>query len=89
MSITVGEVRATPDLKLATVYVLPLGGKNREEALAALRRNRNELRRLVSKGMTLKYTPELRFEIDETFDQMDATRRLFESEAVRRDLEED
>lgn len=89
MSITVGEVRATPDLKLATVYVLPLGGKNREEALAALRRNRNELRRLVSKGMTLKYAPELRFEIDETFDQMDATRRLFESEAVRRDLEED
>ena len=87
MSITVGEVRATPDLKLATVYVMPLGGGGREEAIAALARNKSELRRAVTKELTLKYAPDLRFVIDETFDQMDSTRRLFEDETVRRDID--
>ena len=86
MSITVGEVRTSPDLKVATAYVLPLGGQGAEDALSALRRNRHELRRAVSKEMTLKYAPEIRFQIDETFDQMDATRRLLNSETVRRDV---
>lgn len=89
LSITVGEVRTTPDLKTATVYMLPLGGAHRDEALAALRRNRAELRRLVGRAMTLKFTPELRFEIDETFDRLDATRELFAREDVRRDLDGD
>jgi ribosome-binding factor A len=87
MSITVGEVRTSPDLKIATVYVMPLGGKNRDEAIQALSRNRGELRRELMKDMTLKYAPDLRFVIDETFDQMDETRRLFAQDAVRRDLE--
>lgn len=86
LSITVGEVRASPDLKVATVYVMPLGGGNREEAIQALKRNKGELRRAISKEMTLKYAPDLRFVIDETFDRMDETRRLFSSDAVRRDL---
>lgn len=89
MSITVGEVRVSPDLKIATAYVLPLGGKGAEEALKALREHRHELRRMVSKEMTLKYAPELRFAIDETFDRMDETRRLFDQPEVRRDLEKD
>lgn len=89
MSITVGEVRTSSDLKVATAYVLPLGGQGKEEALAALRRNRNELRRVVAKGLTLKYAPELRFALDETFDRMDDTRRLFAQDDVRRDLEQD
>jgi len=89
MSITVGEVRISPDLKIATAYVLPLGGQGREEAIAALARNKSELRRAISKSMTLKYTPDLRFIIDETFDQMDETRRLFSQGHVQRDLEED
>ncbi len=89
MSITVGEVRVSPDLKIATAYVLPLGGKGAEEALKALREHRHELRRIVSKEMTLKYAPELRFAIDETFDRMDETRRLFDQPEVRRDLEKD
>ena len=55
--------------------------------MAALDRHRSELRRAVSHGLTLKFAPDLRFEIDDTFDRMDATRRLFESEAVRRDLD--
>lgn len=87
LSITVGEVRTSPDLRVATAYVLPLGGEHAEEALAALRRNRSELRRAVSKALTLKFSPEIRFAIDETFDRMDETRRLFAQEDVRRDIE--
>lgn len=85
-SITVGEVRTSPDLKVATAYVLPLGGQGAEEALAALRRNAGELRHYVAREMTLKYAPQLRFVLDETFDRMDDTRRLFEDERVRRDV---
>ncbi|MBB1497874.1 30S ribosome-binding factor RbfA [Paracoccus sp. MC1862] len=88
-SITVGEVRTSPDLKVATAYVLPLGGHGAEEALAALRRNTRELRHLVAKDMTLKYAPDLRFVLDETFDRMDDTRRIFADERVRRDVEGD
>ncbi|MEM9318624.1 MAG: 30S ribosome-binding factor RbfA [Pseudomonadota bacterium] len=87
MSITVGEVRASPDLKVATVYVMPLGGAGQEEALAALNRNKVELRRAVTREMTLKYAPDLRFVLDETFDQMDATRRMLSNATVRRDVE--
>lgn len=87
MSITVGEVRVSPDLRIATAYILPLGGQGREEALSALRRNRNELRRAVSKELTLKFSPEIKFAIDETFDRLEDTRRLFEQDNVRRDLD--
>ncbi len=87
VSITVGEVRCSPDLKVATAFVLPLGGDDAEGVLAALRRNRAELRRLVNRKLTLKFSPELRFKIDETFDQMDETRRLFSDAHVRRDLD--
>ncbi|RJL12551.1 30S ribosome-binding factor RbfA [Paracoccus siganidrum] len=86
-SITVGEVRTSPDLKVATAFVLPLGGQGAEEALAALRRNAAELRHLVAKGLTLKYAPQLRFQLDETFDRMDDTRRMFADERVRRDVD--
>lgn len=88
LSITVGEVRASPDLKVATAWVLPLGGKDPELALEVLHRNRGEIRRAVSKGLELKYAPELRFRIDETFDRMDETRRLLSDESVRRDVDE-
>lgn len=88
MSITVGEVRMTPDLRIATAFVLPLGGEGKQEALDALRRNRYEIRHLVVKGGTMKFAPELRFEIDGTFDQMDATRALLAENHVRRDLDE-
>ncbi len=88
MSITVGEVRCSPDLKVATAYVLPLGGHDAEAALSALRRNRGELRHQVAKGLALKFAPELRFQIDETFDRLDETRRLFADERVKRDVED-
>ena len=89
MPITVAEVTASPDLKIATAYVMPLGGQGADEALAALRRNKGEIRRAISKEMTLKFAPDIRFVIDKTFDQMDETRRLFAQENVRRDIEGD
>lgn len=85
MSITVGEVRASADLRIATAHVLPLGGEGKDLALEALRRNRHEIRRAVSKAVALKHSPEIRFQIDDTFDRMDATRRLFEQDSIRRD----
>ncbi|MGQ0566760.1 MAG: 30S ribosome-binding factor RbfA [Gemmobacter sp.] len=86
MSITVGEVRVSPDLKVATVHVMPLGGGDVEAAIAALARNKYELRRRVAGAMTLKYAPDLRFRPDETFDALDATRRMFADPVVQRDL---
>ena len=86
MSITVGEVRTSPDLRVATAFILPLGGKDKEQALLLLRQNRHEIRRAISKTLDLKYSPEIRYQIDETFDQMDNTRRMLDQEDVRRDI---
>ncbi|MBB5720473.1 ribosome-binding factor A [Loktanella ponticola] len=88
MMITVGEVRMSPDLRVATAYILPLGGKNKQETLDAVRRNRFEIRHLVVKGGSQKFAPELRFEIDGTFDQMDATRALLADDHVKQDLDD-
>ncbi|MCJ8333537.1 MAG: 30S ribosome-binding factor RbfA [Epibacterium sp.] len=88
MSITVGEVRTSPDLKIATAFVLPLGGKGQEDVLKLLAQNKSELRRAVGKKLGLKFTPDLRFRLDETFDQMDETRRLFAQDEVRQDIED-
>ncbi|MEQ6249801.1 30S ribosome-binding factor RbfA [Sulfitobacter sp. HNIBRBA3233] len=87
MSITVGEVRVSPDLKIATAYVLPLGGKGQEDLLKLLARNKAELRRQVARKLTLKFSPDLRFQLDRTFDQMDETRRMLSQDVVRRDAE--
>ena len=87
ISITVGEVTASPDLKIATAYVSSLGGEKNGDIIKLLSQNRSDLRRVISKQMTLKYAPDLRFRLDETFDRMDDTRRLFADEKVKRDLE--
>jgi ribosome-binding factor A len=87
MSITVGEVRMSPDLMIATAYVLPLGGEGRDQVIELLSRNKGELRRLVAKKMTLKFAADLRFRLDETFDQMDETRRMLDQDRVRRDAQ--
>ncbi|MEL7258505.1 MAG: 30S ribosome-binding factor RbfA [Pseudomonadota bacterium] len=88
LSVTVGEVRTSPDLKVATAYVLPLGGQGRDDVIELLTRNKGELRRIIGKKLALKFAPELRFRLDETFDQLDETRRLFAQDAVRRDIED-
>ncbi|MCR8826891.1 30S ribosome-binding factor RbfA [Pseudosulfitobacter koreensis] len=87
MSITVGEVRTSPDLKIATAYVLPLGGAGKDEVLKLLGRNKGELRHAINKKLALKHSPDLRFQLDMTFDQMDDTRRMLNQDAVRRDTE--
>ena len=87
LSITVGEVRTSPDLKIATAYVVPLGGQGQDVVVELLARNKTELRRMIGKKLGLKYTPDLRFRLDETFDRLDETRRLFGQENVRRDIE--
>ena len=87
LSITVGEVRTSNDLKVATAYVLPLGGIGQDEVIELLNRNKYELRKLVAKRLTLKFSPELRFQLDRTFDQMDETRRMLSQDRVRRDAD--
>ena len=88
LSVTVGEVRSSPDLKIATAYVMPLGGSGQGEVIELLARNKAELRRIIGRKAGLKFTPDLRFRLDETFDQIDETRRLFAQDEVRRDVED-
>jgi len=86
VSITVGEVRLSSDLKVATVFVLPLGGQDADEVIEALNRCKGEVRREVNRRITLKFSPELRFQVDTSFDQMDTTRKLLSDPRVKRDL---
>ena len=86
VSITVGEVRMSPDLKKATVFVSPLGGQFMEETVTTLNENRREIRHQLNKKLTLKFSPSLHFVPDPLYDQMDNTRRLFNLEEVKRDL---
>ena len=76
----------SPDLRIATVYVLPLGGVNADAVLKALDRAKGELRRAVNKAVKLKFSPELRFRLDETFDRIDDTRRMLGEDRVRSDV---
>jgi ribosome-binding factor A len=87
LSITVGEVRVSPDLRVATAFVLPLGGDGKEEAVKLLARHAGDLRRRVGAVLGIRHSPELRFLADETWDRMDETRRLLSQDAVRRDIE--
>ena len=86
-SITVSEVRISPDLKNATAYFMPLGGKNRDAVLAALIRNNSILRKLVSDRMKLRYAPRIHFRLDNSFDEAHRIEQLLKSPAVARDLE--
>jgi ribosome-binding factor A len=88
-SITVGEVRTSPDLKNATVFVYPLGGQNAESVVAALNNSSGEVRHALNKHIALKYSPKIKFLLDTTFDQMDETRRLLNQDNVTRDLGDD
>lgn len=85
--ITVPEVRMSPDLKLATAYIMPLGGLNEAPVIAALERNKKALRQEVARRVNLKFAPDLRFLRDETFDEADRIDALLRTDKVRRDLE--
>jgi ribosome-binding factor A len=86
--ITVPEVRMSADLRLATIYVMPLGGRNTEEVLAALERNKRFLRGEVARGVNLKFAPEIQFRADERFDEAERIEKLLRTPRVRRDLED-
>ena len=84
--VTVPEVRMSPDLKLATAYVMPLGGRDERPVLEALERNRKVLRQEVARRINLKFAPDLRFRRDETFDEAARIDALLRSEKVQRDV---
>jgi ribosome-binding factor A len=87
--ITVAEVRMSPDLKLATAYVMPLGGGNAAPVLEALDRNKRYIRTSIAKAVKLKYAPDLRFRADERFDEALHIESLLNSPEVRRDIDGD
>jgi ribosome-binding factor A len=84
--ITVPEVRMSPDLRLATIYIMPLGGREVEKVLEALERNKKYVRGEISRRVNLKFAPEIRFRLDERFDEAERIERLLRTPAVRRDL---
>ena len=84
--ITVPEVRMSPDLKLATVYVMPLGGRDTDKVIAALERNKKFLRGETARRVNLKFAPDVRFRVDEQFDEAERIEKLLRTPAVQRDL---
>jgi ribosome-binding factor A len=86
-TLTVPEVRMSADLRLATVYVMPLGGRDQEEVIAALDHHRKFLRGEIARRVNLKFAPEIRFRIDERFDEAERIEKLLRTPRVRRDLE--
>jgi len=85
--VTIPEVRLSPDLRLATVYVMPLGGKDLKPVLAALERHKKYIRSEIAHEVNLKFAPDIRFMADETFDEADRIDRLLSSDKVRQDLD--
>jgi len=87
--ITVPEVRMSSDLRLATIYVMPLGGRDEEAVLAALERNRRYLRGEIARRVNLKFAPDVRFRLDDRFDEAERIEKLLRTPAVQRDLNPD
>jgi len=87
--ITVPEVRMTPDLKLAKIYIMPLGGEGATEVVKALNNHHKFIRGRVSPLIGLKYAPELRFYVDNTFEEAGRINSLLRSDKVQKDLDED
>jgi ribosome-binding factor A len=87
--ITVPEVRMSPDLKLATIYVMPLGGRDTELVMAALERNKRFLRGEVAQRVNLKFAPDIRFRVDDRFDEAERIEKLLRTPAVQKDLASD
>ncbi len=85
--ITIPEVRMTADLRLATVYVMPLAGRDTDDVIAAFERNKKFLRGEVAHQVNLKFSPDLRFRIDDRFEEAERIDRLLRSPQVKRDLD--
>jgi ribosome-binding factor A len=85
--ITIPEVRMSPDLRLATIYVMPLGGRDAEEVIAAFERHKKFLRGEIAHRINLKFAPDIRFRVDERFAEAERIDRLLRSPEVKRDLD--
>ena len=87
--ITVPEVRMTPDLKIANAYIMPLGGLHAEEIVEALNRHRKFVRGRVAPQINMKFAPEVRFYVDDTFEEAGRIDALLRSDKVQRDLDDE
>jgi ribosome-binding factor A len=85
--VTVPRVKMSPDLKLASVYVMPLGGRAATEVIAALDRHKKYLRTEIAHRINLKFAPEIRFKIDDTFENVAKIDALLNSDKVKQDLQ--
>ena len=89
VSIIVSEAQPSSDLKVVTAYISVLGGKDEDAVLKALRKHSKPLRHEVMNGLSLKFAPALKFELDRSFDRMDESRRMFANPHVAQDLKPD
>ena len=87
--ITIPEVQVTADLRLATIYVMPMGGRDAEEVVAAFERNKKYLRTEIAHRINLKFAPDIRFRVDDRFAEAERIDRLLRSPDVKRDLDHD
>ena len=84
--ITVPEVRMSPDLRLATIYIMPLGGRDEKPVLEALERNKRYVRGEIAHRVNLKFAPDIRFRLDERFSEAERIEKLLRTPVVQRDL---
>jgi ribosome-binding factor A len=84
--VTVSEVRMSPDLRLASVYIMPLGGKDLKSVLEALDRHRKYIRGEIAHAINLKFAPDIRFMADDSFDEAQRMEAIFRSPKVAQDL---
>jgi ribosome-binding factor A len=89
VAVTVTEVRISPDLRQATVFVMPLGGREETTVVRALARARGFLRRRIAQSVHLKFVPDLAFRVDQSFEQADRITRILRDPTVSRDIEHD
>ena len=87
--ITIPEVRVTADLRLATIYLMPMGGRDAEEVVAAFERHKKFLRAEIAHRINLKFAPDIRFRVDDRFAEAERIERLLSSPDVKRDLKPD
>ena len=85
--VTVPEVRMSPDLRLATCYVMPLGGRDIDAVIEALNANKKFLRGEIAHRVNLKFAPDIRFRADERFDEAERIEKLLRTPAVQRDID--
>jgi ribosome-binding factor A len=85
--ITVPEVRMSPDLRLATIYVMPMGGRDADAVVTAFERHKKFLRAEIAHRINLKFAPDIRFRVDDRFAEAERIDRLLRSPEVKRDLD--